>query len=558
MTNHTRYQENINRGLNKAYRLAAMGSIELDEAKLIIFSDHHKGVGDDADDFAPSEMSYSAAMRHYFDAGYTLLVVGDAEELWEDVPAAVLRTYPEIFELENKFHGEGRYFRFWGNHDDEWRNPDQVERHLGKFFDNLSVRESQRFTIFDRGVDLGEIFIVHGHQGLLFADRFGWLSRLFIRYLWRPFQRIFNIKIPQCGGLWLSKKIAAIAESAGIPCICGGRLALEIVRQASRHFVASTAQACTGYAHEGPGPAGLAAAYDLAKDGFQVEVIEAFSEPGGMLRWAIPPFRLPRQVLDRDIRYIEKLGVDIKTSIKFGTDVTLSDLKKDKSDAIIIAIGTHQGLKMGVENERNISGYIDCLTFLRDYACGERFATGNKTIIVGGGNAAIDAARSAVRCGAKEVKVFYRRSYQEMTADIEEIEAAQAEGIEIEYLSAPVRIREKDGKVQGLQFVKTKLGEPDKSGLRVPIPIKGSEFVVKATSIISAIGKQPDLAWNRDGLPFKFSPRNTFIVDDRCLTNIEGVFATGDAVNGPTTIVEAMASGRKVASSLALYLTETG
>jgi len=194
MTNHTRYQENINRGLNKAYRLAAMGSIELDEAKLIIFSDHHKGVGDDADDFVPSEMSYSAAMRHYFDAGYTLLVVGDAEELWEDVPAAVLRTYPEIFELENKFHADGRYFRFWGNHDDEWRNPDQVDRHLGKFFENLSVRESQRFTIFDRGVDLGEIFIVHGHQGLLFADRFGWLSRLFIRYLWRPFQRIFNIK----------------------------------------------------------------------------------------------------------------------------------------------------------------------------------------------------------------------------------------------------------------------------------------------------------------------------------------------------------------------------
>ena len=194
MTNHTRYQENINRGLNKAYRLAAMGSIELDEAKLIIFSDHHKGVGDDADDFAPSEMSYSAAMRHYFDAGYTLLVVGDAEELWEDVPAAVLRTFPEIFELENKFQEDGRYFRFWGNHDDEWRNPDQVDRHLGKFFDNLSVRESQRFTIFDQGVDLGEIFIVHGHQGLLFADRFGWLSRLFIRYLWRPFQRIFNIK----------------------------------------------------------------------------------------------------------------------------------------------------------------------------------------------------------------------------------------------------------------------------------------------------------------------------------------------------------------------------
>lgn len=194
MTYHTRYQNWINRGLNKAYRIARVGSIELDQAKLVLFSDQHKGTGDDADDFMPSVSSYSDALEYYFDAGYTLLVVGDAEELWEDTPAAVLRTYPEIFELENKFHKVDRYMRFWGNHDDEWRNQDQVKRHLGRFFKGLSVRESQRLTVFDRGSDLGEIFIVHGHQGLFFADRFGWLSHLFVRFIWRPFQRIFNIK----------------------------------------------------------------------------------------------------------------------------------------------------------------------------------------------------------------------------------------------------------------------------------------------------------------------------------------------------------------------------
>lgn len=194
MPNHTRYQNRINRGLNEAYRIARIGSIDLEDAKLIFFSDHHKGVGNDADDFVHSLMALGDALRYYLQLGHTLLVVGDAEELWEETPAAVLRTYPEIFELENEFHKHGRYIRLWGNHDDEWRNPAQVERHLGRFFSNLTVRESQRLTVFNQGVDLGEIFIVHGHQGLFFADQFGWLSRLFVRYIWRPIQRIFNIK----------------------------------------------------------------------------------------------------------------------------------------------------------------------------------------------------------------------------------------------------------------------------------------------------------------------------------------------------------------------------
>ena len=305
----------------------------------------------------------------------------------------------------------------------------------------------------------------------------------------------------------------------------------------------------------GSGPAGLAAAYELARMGYQVEALEAFSEPGGMLRWAIPPFRLPRNILNRDIKYIERMGVTIKTSVKFGVDVSLSDLRKDGAGAIIMAIGTHEGLKMGVKDDEYVRGYIDCLTFLRKYASGEQIELGDKTIVVGGGNAAIDSARSALRSGVKEATILYRRSYEEMPADRDEVKEAQAEGIEINYLAMPVKITKKDGEIQGLECLKTRLGEPDESGRRRPIPIEGSEFIMDTSSIISAVGQRPDLSWNREGLPFNFSPMNTFIVDDSCLTNIEGVFATGDALNGPTTVVEAMASGKRAASSVDIYLS---
>lgn len=307
----------------------------------------------------------------------------------------------------------------------------------------------------------------------------------------------------------------------------------------------------------GSGPAGLAAAYDLARKGYSVEILEALSEPGGMLSWAIPPFRLPRNILDRDLNYIKQLGVAITTGVRFGKDVSLSDLKKRGTEAVILAIGTHQGLRMGVENEKDLRGYVDCLTFLRKYSRGEKLDLGDKVIVIGGGYAAIDAARVAVRCGAKEVSIFYRRSYDEMPGK-EEVKEGEAEGVSVNYLLAPLRIIEKGGKVQGLEFIRTKLGEPDESGRRRPVPIKGSEFVVSASSVISAVGQQPDLSWNKGNLPFKFSPWNTFIVGDNCATSVEGVFAAGDAVTGPTDIVNAMASGQKAAKAVYEYLSGKG
>lgn len=299
----------------------------------------------------------------------------------------------------------------------------------------------------------------------------------------------------------------------------------------------------------GSGPAGLAAAYDLSKIGYQVVIIEAFPEPGGMLRWAIPPFRLPRNVLNRDIEYIERMGVTIKTGVKFCADVSLSDLKKDGADAVILTIGAHQSLMPKIENAEHTMRYTDCLTFLRKYANGEKVDLGDKVVVIGAGNAGIDCARSALRCGAKEVTMIDILDPEKIAADKDELKEAQAEGIRTSYLTIPTRVIKKDGEIQALECVKSELGQ------RAAVPIKDSEFIINATSIISAIGQQPDLSWNQENLPFKFSPKNTFVVDDDCSTNIEGVFAAGDAVNGPTVIVEAMASGKRVASFVDLYLS---
>lgn len=304
----------------------------------------------------------------------------------------------------------------------------------------------------------------------------------------------------------------------------------------------------------GSGPAGLAAGYDLIRMGYKVEVLEACSEPGGMLRWAIPPFRLPRDILYRDINYIETMGVSIKTGIKFGIDITFSDLKKVGADAVIMAIGTHQGLKMGIEKEEYSERYLDCLTFLRRYIEGELVDLGDKTVVVGGGNAAVDSARSAVRTGVKEATIVYRRSKEEMPADRSEIEEAQAEGVAMHYLAMPVSVVEKGGKIKGMNCIETRLGEADESGRKRPVPVAGSEFIIEADSIIAAVGQRPDISWNREELPFEFSQMNTFRVGDNYMTAIDGVFAAGDALTGPTTVVEAMASGRSTASAVNGYL----
>jgi UDP-2,3-diacylglucosamine pyrophosphatase LpxH len=193
MQDITRYQRNINRGLDKAYTEAPSLRMDIKRARLIVFSDHHRGKGDEADDFRFSIPAYMAALDYYLDAGHTLLVLGDVEELWENSASPVLKHNAGVMGSENEFHKRRRYWRFWGNHDDEWRNPSQVKKYLNPYFENIVVHESLCLRMMEAESQLGEILFVHGHQGTLASDRLGWLTRILIRFIWRPLQRLLKI-----------------------------------------------------------------------------------------------------------------------------------------------------------------------------------------------------------------------------------------------------------------------------------------------------------------------------------------------------------------------------
>ena len=305
----------------------------------------------------------------------------------------------------------------------------------------------------------------------------------------------------------------------------------------------------------GSGPAGLTAGHDLVKMGYGVTIFEALSTPGGMLVVGIPEYRLPKKVLQTEIEVIQKLGVDIKLNSPIGKDgLTLDELWQQGYKAIFMAVGAHNSMKLDVPGEE-LQGVYHGVSFLKDVNLGKKVTVGERVAIVGGGNVAIDAARTAFRLGSREVFIVYRRSRQEMPASEEEIEGAEQEGIKIHYLAAPVRILGKDGKVAGMECIRMELGEPDASGRRRPIPIKGSEFTIDADMVIPAIGQTPDLLFLPEDNKFQISQRGTFEVDDKSLaTNIPGVFAGGDAVRGPATIIEAIAAGKKVAISIDYYL----
>jgi NADPH-dependent glutamate synthase beta subunit-like oxidoreductase len=302
----------------------------------------------------------------------------------------------------------------------------------------------------------------------------------------------------------------------------------------------------------GSGPAGLTAAYELAKMGYAVEIIESYHEPGGMLAWAIPAFRLPRAVLKRDIDYIRKMGVEIRTGIAFGVDTTVKDLHKRGAAAVILATGTQKSLKMKVRNENGLHGYMDCLTFLKACSDGATPPLGKRVLVVGGGNAAIDTARSALRQGAEKVSVVYRRTLEEMPAHREEVEDALREGIEIMYLSVPTKILKADGKVGGLECLRTRLSEADSSGRRRPVPVEGSQFEIHGETVLSAVGQQQDYSDVFRGLGSEGG--SIEINRETMCTAVDGVFAAGDFLHGSTSVVEAMASGKKVARAVEAYL----
>ncbi|RLC66055.1 MAG: pyridine nucleotide-disulfide oxidoreductase [Chloroflexi bacterium] len=303
----------------------------------------------------------------------------------------------------------------------------------------------------------------------------------------------------------------------------------------------------------GSGPASLSAAYYLIQKGHEVTIFEALPKPGGMLRYGIPDFRLPKEVLDREIATITELGVAIKTNQALGKDFTIKSLFGDGFHAIFLAIGAHQSQRMNVEGE-DLEGVLPGTDFLRAVASGKPMELGRRVAVIGGGNTAIDAACTALRLGVEEVAIVYRRSRAEMPATEWEVEEAEEEGIRLHFLATPVRIIGRNGKVSGIECIKMVLGEPDASGRPRPEPIPGSEFVLAVDSVIAAIGQRPDLSFLAEENGLKTDRGNIVSDPDTLLTDITRVFAGGDCVTGAATAVEAIAAGRKAALAIDRYL----
>ncbi|MEK7848766.1 MAG: NADH-ubiquinone oxidoreductase-F iron-sulfur binding region domain-containing protein [Chloroflexota bacterium] len=300
----------------------------------------------------------------------------------------------------------------------------------------------------------------------------------------------------------------------------------------------------------GSGPAGLTCAAYLAKKGHGVTVFEALPQVGGMLRVGIPTYRLPREILDQEIAEIERVGVTIKTSSPVSS---LGELKGQGFDAVFVAVGAHRGQRMGAEGEEQVA--TEAVTFLRQVALGEPMKIGQRVAVVGGGNAAIDAARTALRLGAKEVTILYRRTRQEMPALEEEVHEAEAEGVTLVLLVAPTKMW-REGEAIKVQLQRMKLGEMDASGRRRPEPVAGSEFVVELDTIIAAVGQVPQLP---PGFDLPATRGNTLTADEDSLaTPVAGVFAGGDCVTGPATVIQSIAQGRRAAISIDRYLGGDG
>ena len=297
----------------------------------------------------------------------------------------------------------------------------------------------------------------------------------------------------------------------------------------------------------GSGPAGLACAYYLRKLGYPVTIFEAYSELGGMLRVGIPRYRLPREVVDTEVQRLIHMGVEIKTN----TRVISLDLLFDMGyKAVFITVGAHQSLRMGIEGEDS-PGVIDGATFLREVNLGLKPALGKEVAVVGGGNVAMDAARAVVRLGTGKVSILYRRSRTEMPASPDEIEQALEEGVETMFLVAPIKMKRQNGRLS-VTCVRMELGEPDTGGRRRPVPVEDSEYNLEFDTLITAIGQAPQIS---EDFRLRLGRGSTIKVDPVTLTtNRTGVFAGGDAVTGPATVTQALASGRQAAFRIDDYL----
>jgi len=317
----------------------------------------------------------------------------------------------------------------------------------------------------------------------------------------------------------------------------------------------------------GSGPGGIVAAADVRRAGHDVTVFEAFHKPGGVLVYGIPEFRLPKAIVQEEIDTLKKMGVNIVTNFIVGRTRTIQQLmEEDGFDAVYIGVGAGLPSFMGIEGESSVgvysaNEYLTRANLMKAYDFGKgadtTIAVSKKVAVVGGGNVAMDSARTAVRLGAEKVYLVYRRTEKEMPARVEEVHHAKQEGIEFHLLQSPKRIiADKDSKVKAIECLKYELGEPDASGRRRPLPIEGSEFQIEVDTVIIAIGNaaNPLIRQTTEGL--EFNKWGNIIVDDNCKTSLEGVYAGGDIVLGAATVILAMGQGRIAAAAINEYLTE--
>ncbi len=305
----------------------------------------------------------------------------------------------------------------------------------------------------------------------------------------------------------------------------------------------------------GSGPAGLTCAADLARLGYSVVVYEALPVPGGLLAVGIPEYRLPKDVLNVEIDAIKNLGIEIVLNTKIGDSIKLTDLKK-QYNAVFIATGAHKPVLLGIPGEQDIKeGIINWMDLLKDSALNNAEKPGDDVIVIGGGNSAIDSARVALRLGAKKVTILYRRSREQMPAFSEEVDAVEEEGINLQLLCAPVKLIHNDGKLIGIECMRMKLGELDESNRAKPVPIEHSQFIMPCDTIISAIGQKIDDSVIQD-FPLKLSRRNLIKADPLSLaTSGDGIFAGGDVIAGPASVIEAIAAGHRAAESIHHYIS---
>jgi NADH-quinone oxidoreductase subunit F len=303
----------------------------------------------------------------------------------------------------------------------------------------------------------------------------------------------------------------------------------------------------------GSGPAGLMAAWELAKSGYDATVFEAESVPGGMLAWGIPDYRLPKTVLQAEISAIKALGVAIRLNTRVGVDLTLDDIFAKGHKAIFLATGAPRNLKLGIDGEQH-KGVIDPLEFLKKFNLKKEASIGRKVTVIGGGNTAVDVARTARRLGA-DVTLLYRRTRNEMPAIQEEVDEALAEGVRLECLAIPVEALAKNGTIQKLKCQRMMLRGFDRYGRPQPIPLADRPFELEVDTLVPAIGQVPELDLLGGNTSLRLSPQKTLEVDPETMaTNVPGIFAGGDVVTGPATVLGAMRAGKMAAESIHRYL----